>query len=112
LIACVLCVPERATAHVMDSATLRLTEVAPGRFLMHFQASTSSLARAAAIPAVFPKPCRLAGAYVDCGPGGLVGTIQFPWLDGTLTRLMVEIDWLGGARLLRVRSASASTLIV
>src|SRR5262245_29938815 len=41
-----------------------------------------------------------------------MGTIQFPWLEGTTTRLMVEIDWLGGARQLRIATASARTLAV
>src|SRR5204863_2980495 len=39
-------------------------------------------------------------------------TIQFPWLEGTTTRLMVEIEWLDGARLLRIATASARSLTV
>lgn len=36
----------------------------------------------------------------------MAGTIQFPWLRGATTRLMVDIEWLNGARLLRVVTAS------
>jgi hydrogenase/urease accessory protein HupE len=102
-----------ARAHPIDAASLTLTEVEPGRFVVHFQAGSGTLQRQlAAAPAVFPKPCRLEGASLTCGPSGLVGAIQFPWLEGTMTRLMVEIEWLGGARLLRIATASARTFSV
>jgi hydrogenase/urease accessory protein HupE len=102
-----------ARAHPIDAAALTLTEIEPGRFVMHFQAGSGTLQRQlAAAPALFPKPCQLAGASLTCGPGGLVGTLQFPWLEGTLTRLMVEIEWLGGARLQRIATASARTFTV
>jgi hydrogenase/urease accessory protein HupE len=101
-----------AQAHEIDSASLSLTEVAQGRFLVRFHAASVSLQTGARVPAVFPKPCRMDGAYLDCGPSGLVGPIEFPWLEGTLTRLMVEIQWRGGSRLLRIVSASAPSLTV
>jgi hydrogenase/urease accessory protein HupE len=107
-----LCIARPAHAHEIDSASLSLTEVAPGRFLVRFHAASAALQREVATPAVFPKPCHLDGAYLDCGATGLVGPIEFPWLEGTLTRVMVEIDWSNGARLLRIVSASAPTLTV
>jgi hydrogenase/urease accessory protein HupE len=61
---------------------------------------------------VFPAPCRLDGARLSCGEAGLAGTIQFPWLRGTLTRFMVDIEWRDGSRLLRLVTASAPTLTV
>jgi hydrogenase/urease accessory protein HupE len=107
-----VCIARPARAHEIDSASLSLTEVAQGRFLVRFHAASLSLQREAVAPAVFPEPCRMDGAYLDCGPAGLVGPIQFPWLEGTLTRLMVEIQWRGGSRLLRIITASAPTLTV
>ncbi|HEY4187343.1 MAG TPA: HupE/UreJ family protein [Polyangia bacterium] len=101
-----------ARAHPIDAATLTLTEVAPGQFTTHFQAGSSTLQRQIATPAVYPKACRLEGASLDCRPAGLVGTIEFPWLEGTLTRLMVEIEWQGGGRMLRIATSSAHTLTV
>jgi hydrogenase/urease accessory protein HupE len=102
-----------ARAHPIDAASLTLTEVERGRFVVHFQAGSGTLQRQlATAPAVFPRPCQLEGASLTCGPSGLVGTIQFPWLEGTLTRLMVEIEWLGGARLLRIASASTRSFTV
>ena len=107
-----LCLVRPARAHEIDAASLLLTEVAPGRFLVRFHASSATLQSDVAAPAVYPKPCRMDGAYLECGPKGLVGLIEFPWLEGTLTRVMVEIDWLRGSRLLRVVSASAPSLTV
>jgi hydrogenase/urease accessory protein HupE len=101
-----------ACAHPIDAATLTLTETAPGRFDVRFVAGAPSLQHLEAAPAVFPEPCRLDGPSLTCGPSGLAGTIAFPWLEGTMTRLMVDIEWLGGGRLLRIVTASASTLTV
>jgi hydrogenase/urease accessory protein HupE len=107
-----LCVARPAHAHEIDSASLSLTEVAPGRFLVRFHAASATLQSEVAAPALYPKPCHLNGAYLECGPSGLVGQIAFPWLEGTLTRVMVEIDWQSGSRLLRIVSASAPRLTV
>jgi len=109
--------PRAARAHPIDAASLTLTEVQHGRFVVHFQAGSGTLRRQITTTfAVFPAPCRLEGAgepaYLECGSSGLVGAIQFPWLEGTMTRLMVEIEWQGGARLLRIVTASARTLTV
>ncbi|MEO6600656.1 MAG: HupE/UreJ family protein [Polyangiaceae bacterium] len=112
LILCAVCAPGRARAHDLDSASLTLTEVTPGRFQVHFRAASASLQQEVTVPAVFPEPCHLDGAFLECGPSGLVGAIEFPWLEGTLTRLIVEIDWRGGAHLLRIATASAPTLTV
>ena len=104
--------PASAFAHAIDSASLSLFEVAPGRFSVRFQVGSETLRRELEAPAVFPAPCELRGDLLDCGRVGLVGPIGFPWLEGSMTKLMVEIQWLGGARLLRVVSPSSPTLTV
>src|SRR6185295_4376261 len=102
-----------ARAHAIDAASLTLVETAPGRFAVRFQSGSVALARQiAAAPADFPAPCHLDGSDLACGPSGLVGTIRFPWLEGTLTRLMVSIEWRGGARLSRIATAGARSLTV
>jgi hydrogenase/urease accessory protein HupE len=102
-----------ARAHPIDAATLTLKEIEAGRFVVHFQAGSGTLQQqVGTTPAVFPKACALAGTSLTCGPSGLVGTIEFPWLEGTTTRLMVEIEWLDGTRLLRIATAGARTLTV
>ena len=101
-----------AHAHPVDAATLTLVEVQPGRFALQFQVGSPSLRQAIPAPALFPAACRMEGTFLNCGPAGLAGTIQFPWLEGTMTRLMLDIEWLNGARLLRVVTASARALTI
>lgn len=106
------CLPRPLQAHPLDTASLSLRELGPGRFLVRFQAGSAALERQIGAPAVFPTPCRLDGPNLECGAGGLAGTLEFPWLEGTLTRLMVDVEWRDGSRLLLVVTASAPTLTV
>ncbi len=101
----------RAAAHSVDAATLTLTEVAPGTFAIDWQTTASTLKQLRE-PAQYPPPCRQHGARLECGPGGLVGTIAFPWLQGSASRVMVLIDWSSGARLLRVASGRSPSFAV
>jgi hydrogenase/urease accessory protein HupE len=117
LIVFVLCVasalaPGVARSHQLDSASLSLKEVAGGSFLVRWQASSRTLQDDLGTAVVFPAPCRLAGERLGCGPAGLVGTIAFPWIEGTTTRVMVDVEWLNGTRLLRVVSPSSPSLKV
>jgi hydrogenase/urease accessory protein HupE len=104
--------PSRARAHELDSASLSLQEVTPGRFALRFHANSEALGAQLQAPAVFPAACRLYEGALDCGSSGLVGTIEFPWLEGTLTRVLIDIEWLSGERLLRVASPSARSITV
>jgi len=106
------CLPRLSHAHPLDTASLSLRELEPGRFLVRFQAGSPALERQLGAPAVFPAPCRLDGPRLECGAAGLAGTLEFPWLDGTLTRLMVDIEWRDGSHLLRVVTASLPALTV
>lgn len=106
------CLPRLSQAHALDTASLSLRELAPGSFLVRFQAGSPALQRQLAAPAVFPEPCQPSGARLECGPAGLAGTLEFPWLEGTLTRFIVDIEWRDGSRTLRLISASAPTLTV
>ncbi|WP_437580142.1 HupE/UreJ family protein [Sorangium sp. So ce887] len=103
-----------ADSHELSSASLSLTEVEghEGRFLVRWEASSSTLESELATPAVFPPPCKLDGAFLDCGPTGLVGTIELPWLEGTETNVMVAIEWRSGSRSLRVLTGSDPSLVV
>jgi hydrogenase/urease accessory protein HupE len=111
-VALAACLPRPSHAHPLDTATLSLRELEPGRFVVQFRAGSPALQRQLGAPATFPAPCRLAAPLLECGAAGLAGQLAFPWLDGTLTRLMVDIEWRDGSRLLRVVSASAPTLSV
>lgn len=107
-----LSVAGAAQSHELDSASLSLKEVGGGSFLVHWHASSRTLNEDLGTAAIFPPPCRLRGARLDCGPSGLVGSIDFPWIEGTLTRVVVDIEWRNGTRLLRVVTPSSPTLRV
>jgi len=101
-----------AQGHELNSASLSLREVEDGRFLLRWHASSFTLEKELASPAVFPPPCHQQGSYLECGPAGLLGALDFPWLKGSETHLMVDIEWRSGARLLRIVSGSSPRLVV
>ena len=101
-----------APAHPIDAASLSLRELNAGVFLVNWQASSASLQRDVSRPAQFPDHCKLEGEYLDCGLRGLHGRIEFPWLEGTLTHLMVDIEWQAQPRLIRSVTASSPSLRV
>jgi hydrogenase/urease accessory protein HupE len=98
-------------AHSFDTSTLTLTEVAAGKFSIQWQTTASTL-KGARAPAAYPKSCHDHGGELDCGPLGLVGEIEFPWLSGGESRVTVLIDWLDGSRLLRVVDGRSPSLRV
>jgi hydrogenase/urease accessory protein HupE len=93
-------------AHEIESASLSLREVAADRFLLRWQATSQTLQGDVASAVVFPGPCRREGAELRCAPPGLVGTLEFPWLEGTRARVLVDVEWQDGRRLSRVLTAS------
>ncbi len=109
-IALVLAAAGRADGHELDSASLSLVEVEPGRFLVRWHASSATLQDDLATAVAFPAPCRLRGDHLDCGATDLVGTLAFPWIEGTQTRVVVDIEWRNGARIMRVVTSGAPSL--
>jgi hydrogenase/urease accessory protein HupE len=101
----------RAEAHSIDVATLTLTELSEGKFAVDWQTAAKSL-EGLREPAQYPKSCRREGTLLDCGPLGLTGTIDFPWLEGGESRVTVLIDWLSGSRLLRIVNGRSPSLTV
>lgn len=107
----VLLVGTPAFSHSFDSATLTLTEVAEGKFAIQWQTTAPTLKELSS-PARYPKTCSQRGDLLECGPLGLVGNIEFPWLAGGASQVTVVIDWLSGSRLLRVLDGRSSSLSV
>jgi hydrogenase/urease accessory protein HupE len=101
-----------ARSHELDSASLSLKELDAGSFAVRWHASSRTLNEDLGAAAVFPKACRLEPARLVCGASGLVGEIAFPWLDGTLTRVVVDVEWRNGTRLLRVASPASPSVRV
>jgi hydrogenase/urease accessory protein HupE len=100
-----------AEAHSFDAATLTLTEVADGKFAIEWRTNAKTL-EGLREPAQYPKSCQQRGAQLECGPLGLVGTIDFPWLAGGESSVTVLIDWRNGSRLLRVVNGRSSSVTV
>ncbi|MEI9952841.1 MAG: HupE/UreJ family protein [Pseudomonadota bacterium] len=101
----------KAEAHSFDAATLTLTEVADGKFAIDWQTNAKTL-EGLREPAQYPKSCQRQGALLECGPLGLVGSIDFPWLAGGESSVTVLIDWRNGSRLMRVVNGRSSSLTV
>jgi hydrogenase/urease accessory protein HupE len=106
-----LLVPSTAVAHPIDSATLVLRESRAGQFSVKFQSGSAALS-ALDVPAVYPPHCRLDRATLVCGPRGLSGTLEFPWLEGALTHLLVVVEWHDGSRLQRVVPPDKAALAI
>ena len=107
----ILLVGAPAAAHSIDAVTLRLTEVADGTFAIDWQTIAGTI-KGMRQPAQYPPPCQQRGALLDCGPHGLVGAIEFPWLAGSASRVTVVIDWKSGSRLLRIVDGRSPRLSV
>jgi hydrogenase/urease accessory protein HupE len=101
-----------ARAHQIDAASLSLRELSAGVFLVKWQASSPSLQQDVRQPALFPEHCQLEGEYLDCGARGLHGRIEFPWLEGTLTHVTLDIEWRAQPRWIRTVTASSPSLRV
>jgi hydrogenase/urease accessory protein HupE len=109
LVACALAPP--AEAHSVDSATLTLTEVAAGKFTVDWQTTARTLQHLPE-PAKYPTSCSKKGPLLECGPLGLTGTLEFPWLERSESRVIVLVDWLDGTRLLRVVNGRSPSVTV
>lgn len=112
LAAAVLLAPATARSHEIDSALLRLTEVDGGRFQVTWHAASRTLQDDLGAAVVFPSACHLRGDVLDCGATGLVGSIAFPWIEGTLTRVLVDVQWRDGSHFLRIATPAAPSLKV
>jgi len=93
-----------ALAHPMDNVALTIVERAPRQFVVDFTAGSAALLRDLKQPVLFPPHCQLRGRALDCGEAGLSGQLEFPWLKGSRTRMMVDVRWLDGTRLVRLVS--------
>jgi hydrogenase/urease accessory protein HupE len=111
LAAALLAAPAAARAHELDGASLSLSEVGSGRFSVRWHASSRTVQDDLGGAVVFPAQCRLeGGSALVCGAAGLVGAIAFPWLDGTLTRVVVDVSWRDGTRVMRVATPGSPSV--
>jgi len=102
--ALLILLPARAWTHPIDNAALVIQELEAGRFSARFQSDSPAL-RSIEHPAVYPPHCELKGELLSCGPAGLSGRVELPWLEGAQTRVLVDVSWLDGSRFQRVVSS-------
>src|SRR5262249_25687180 len=76
-------------------------------FLVAWHAASRTLQDDLGAAVVFPPACRLAAGTLACGRAGLTGAIAFPWIEGTMTRVVVDVQWRDGTRLLRMATPAA-----
>lgn len=101
-----------AVAHEIEPAVLSLREVEAGRFTVSFRRAVSATGSELENAPVFPPHCTRRGSELDCRPLGLVGELGVSELDPSVHQVLVQIEWLGGMRTLRVLAAGSPTISV
>ncbi|HEU5060474.1 MAG TPA: HupE/UreJ family protein [Kofleriaceae bacterium] len=98
--ALLLLAPASAAAHDFNPGVLALVETGEqGRFAMQWTPPVDSTGSEAEVGVTLPADCRQAGdrKRVDCGAGGLAGTIAFRGMDSPRMKVVVYIRWLDGS---------------
>ena len=111
-----------AWAHEVRPAYLEIKQTEPGQFSVLWRTPLLSGMR---LPVVLQLPddvqnikepiiheltdSRVERRWIDAGPGGLAGKrIEFPGLQGTITDVLVRVEWLDGStQVTRVLPSSA-----
>lgn len=101
-----------ARAHEFRPATLSLDERRPGLFAVQTTPAVTSLDEQVSIAPIYPSTCRLSDNVLDCGEGGLDGTIAFEGLTRESLRVVVHIEFESGAQVLRTVTAESPELLV
>lgn len=95
LAALLLALGRPAAAHEMTIAEMQLRETAPGRFVWQWTAS-NELAPEAKLTPRWPEGCRAEGNTLQCGEGGLQGTLSIDGVGDKYSAAMVKVHWLDG----------------
>jgi len=88
--------PTRAAAHGLHPGVLTLVEREPGVFTIAWTEPVDTTGRAAPVEIVFPEPCRRIADRLECGQGGLSGTLEFRGLAGDRARVMTLVRFADG----------------
>ncbi len=89
--------PSPAAAHDFNPGVLSLLETGEGRFAMSWTPPVDSIGGEAKLDIVFPAGCSRRDRVVDCGAGGLTGTIAFTGVDSPRMKIVVYVRWLDGS---------------
>jgi hydrogenase/urease accessory protein HupE len=84
-----------ACAHEMSMAEMEVREIATGRFVWNWSASGERPAGEELTP-VWPEGCKADENSLDCGEGGLRGTLSVEGVGKRYSAAMVKVLWLDG----------------
>lgn len=101
-----------ARAHGLYPGVLALREQETGVFTLAWTEPVDTTGSAAPVELVFPEQCRREAARLDCGPGGLHGSIEFRGLASGRTSVMALVEFLDGRSIEIMIEAEAPELHV
>jgi len=82
-----------AIAHEMSLAEMTMREVAPGQFVWSWGAPAKSRPIAEDLTPVWPAGCVGGPGLLQCGPGGLAGTLSVAGVGQAYSAAIVRIVW-------------------
>lgn len=83
-------------AHEMSLAEMTMREVGPGQFIYSWGAPAKSKPIAEDLTPVWPEGCQANAQVVQCGPGGLAGTLAVKGVGQAYSAAIVRIVWRDG----------------
>ncbi len=107
-----LCTSRASAAHELRPGALSVRELEPGRYALQWSPPTLAQGVGLSAEPVFPAHCRIIGDRLDCGDRGLEGTIAFPALAGSLSRVVVHVQRRDGTSTTAVLSGDSPSLVV
>ena len=99
-----------AAAHEMSMAEMDVRELAHGQFLWQWTASNERQAGAMDLVPQWPNGCQADGNRLQCGPGGLQGTLAVDGVGQRYSAAMIKVHWLDGGARVYTLTASQPTV--
>ncbi len=99
-----------AAAHEMSMAEMDVRELAPGQFFWQWTASNERQAGAMDLVPQWPSGCQADGNRLQCGSGGLQGTLAVDGVGQRYSAAMIKVHWLDGGARVYTLTASQPTV--
>jgi hypothetical protein len=99
-----------ARAHEMSMAEMELRETAPGRFLWQWSAQNDRRPMGDDLSPRWPAGCAAGPSALDCGSGGLKGTLSVDGVGKRYSAALIKVDWLDGSSRVYTITAAQPTV--
>ena len=99
-----------AAAHEMSMAEMDVRELTHGQFLWQWTASNERQTGAVDLVPQWPSGCQADGNRLQCGPGGLQGTLAVDGVGQRYSAAMIKVYWLDGGARVYTLTASQPTV--